>query len=130
ERSVTLRDEAERLAERIDQAFWCEEIGSYALALDGNKEPCRVRTSNAGQVLYSGIARSERTERVVSSLMGSDSFSGWGIRTVSAEEHRYNPMSYHNGSVWPLDNALILLGFSRYQAKTPAYPIFLARVDA
>ena len=130
ERSRTLMDEAERLAERFDQAFWCEEIGTYALALDGNKEPCRVRTSNAGQVLYSGIARSERTERVVSSLMGSDSFSGWGIRTVSAEERRYNPMSYHNGSVWPHDNALIALGFARYHAKTAVNRIFRALFDA
>ena len=130
ERSRTLIDEAERLAECFDQAFWCEEIGTYALALDGNKEPCRVRTSNAGQVLYSGIARPERTERVVSSLMGSDSFSGWGIRTVSAEERRYNPMSYHNGSVWPHDNALIALGFARYHAKTAVNRIFRALFDA
>jgi glycogen debranching enzyme len=130
ERALKLTEEAEQLAKRFDQAFWCEEISTYALALDGNKEPCRVRTSNAGQVLYSGIARPERAERVVSGLMGSDSFSGWGIRTVSTDERRYNPMSYHNGSVWPHDNALIALGFSRYHAKGSVNRIFRSLFDA
>jgi glycogen debranching enzyme len=130
QRSRELTDEAERLAERFDEAFWCEEIGTYALALDCNKEPCRVRTSNAGQVLYSGIARPERAERVVSALLGSDSFSGWGIRTVSTEERRYNPMSYHNGSVWPHDNALVALGFARYRAKDAVNRVFRSLFDA
>jgi glycogen debranching enzyme len=130
ERARQLSEQADRLAKRFDEAFWCEELGTYALALDGNKEPCRVRTSNAGQVLFSGIARPESAEPIVSCLMGSDCFSGWGIRTVSAAESRYNPMSYHNGSVWPHDNALIALGFSRYRAKAAVNRIFRSLFDA
>jgi glycogen debranching enzyme len=130
ERARTLTEQADRLAKRFDEAFWCEELGTYALALDGNKEPCRVRTSNAGQALFSGIAPPERAEPIVSCLMGSDCFSGWGIRTVAAAESRYNPMSYHNGSVWPHDNALIALGFSRYHAKAAVNRIFRGLFDA
>jgi glycogen debranching enzyme len=130
ERARQLSEQADRLAKRFDEAFWCEELGTYALALDGNKEPCRVRTSNAGQVLFSGIARPESAEPIVSCLMGSDCFSGWGIRRVSAAESRYNPMSYHNGSVWPHDNALIALGFSRYRAKAAVNRIFRSLFDA
>ena len=81
--------------------------GTYALALDGEKQPCRVRTSNAGHCLFTGIAEPERAARVAATLLRRSSFSGWGIRTVADGEARYNPMSYHNGSVWPHDNALI-----------------------
>ncbi len=113
-----------RLAERFEAAFWCPEIESYALALDGNKEPCRVRASNAGQVLFSGIANSERAARVAATLLQPSFFSGWGIRTVARGEARYNPMSYHNGSVWPHDNALIALGLSRYGHQRAVETLF------
>ena len=93
------------------------ELQSYALALDGAKEPCRVRTSNAGQVLFTGIARPDRAKLVADELLRPRFFSGWGIRTVARGEARYNPMSYHNGSVWPHDNSLIALGFARYGFK-------------
>jgi len=106
--------EASRLAERFEAAFWCPEIETYALALDGAKQPCRVRTSNAGQVLYAGIADPERAATVARGLMETRFNSGWGIRTVAKGEARYNPMSYHNGSIWPHDNSLIGLGFARY----------------
>ena len=106
-----------KLAEQFEAAFWCEDIGTYALALDGQKRPCRVRTSNAGQVLFSGIAAPEHAEAVMRDLMRPSFFSGWGIRTVAREERRYNPMSYHNGSVWPHDNSLIAAGFARYGHK-------------
>jgi glycogen debranching enzyme len=106
--------EADQLAARFEAAFWCPEINTYALALDGAKKPCRVRTSNAGQVLFSGIAAPDRAVLVAQGLMEPIFFSGWGIRTVAQGEARYNPMSYHNGSVWPHDNALIALGFARY----------------
>jgi glycogen debranching enzyme len=106
--------QATRLAERFEQAFWCPEIGTYALALDGAKEPCVVRTSNAGQALFTGIAREDRARMVAGELLSPRFFSGWGIRTVAHGEARYNPMSYHNGSIWPHDNALIALGFARY----------------
>jgi glycogen debranching enzyme len=109
-----LETEAARLAERFEAAFWCPEIETYALALDGDKEPCRVRTSNAGQVLYAGIAGPERAAKVARGLMETRFNSGWGIRTVAKGEARYNPMSYHNGSIWPHDNSLIALGFARY----------------
>jgi glycogen debranching enzyme len=110
----SLEKQAEILRERFEAAFWCDDLGTYALALDGHKQPCRVRTSNAGQALLSGIAAPERAAQVADLLLDRESFSGWGIRTVAAPEIRYNPMSYHNGSVWPHDNAMIALGFARY----------------
>jgi glycogen debranching enzyme len=110
-----LRHRAQQLRAAFEERFWCEPEGTYALALDGHKQPCRVRTSNAGQCLFGGIASPERARRVADSLMGNDMFSGWGIRTLSAVESRYNPMSYHNGSIWPHDNGLITAGFSRYR---------------
>ena len=116
--------EADRLAERFDAAFWCADIQTYALALDGDKMPCRVRTSNAGQVLFSGIADAERAQRVAKGLLLPNFFSGWGIRTVAQGEARYNPMSYHNGSIWPHDNALIALGLARYGQKRLVEMVF------
>jgi glycogen debranching enzyme len=114
-RGDQLRHRAQQLRAAFEDHFWCEEESTYALALDGHKRPCRVRTSNAGQCLFGGIASPERARRVADSLMASDMFSGWGIRTLSAVESRYNPMSYHNGSIWPHDNGLITAGFSRYR---------------
>lgn len=105
---------AEALRARIEDAFWCEDIGTYALALDGSKHPCRVRSSNAGHLLLTGVPSPHRAACLASELMDSSFFSGWGIRTIASGEVRYNPMSYHNGSVWPHDNALIALGLSRY----------------
>ena len=126
----TLDAEATRLAERFEAAFWCEDIGTYALALDGQKRPCRVRTSNAGQVLFSGIAAPERAEAVMSDLMRPSFFTGWGMRTVAREERRYNPMSYHDGSVWPHDNSLIAAGFARYGFKDAIDRVFKGLFDA
>ena len=119
-----LDTEARRLAERFEAAFWCPEIETYALALDGDKKPCRVRTSNAGQVLFTGIASSDRAMRVAEGLLKPRFFSGWGIRTVAKGESRYNPMSYHNGSIWPHDNALIALGLARYERKRSVGMLF------
>jgi glycogen debranching enzyme len=130
ELAETLDAQAAVLAQRFDEAFWCDEIGTYALALDGDKRQCRVRTSNAGQVLLSGIAPKERAEAVAASLMLRPSFTGWGIRTVTRGEARYNPMSYHNGSVWPHDNALIALGFARYGLRDPIRRIFKGLFEA
>ena len=118
-RARELDIQADELAERFHTRFWCAELGMYALALDGAKNPCRVRTSNAGQVLFTGIARPECAAEVADSLLRPQFFSGWGIRTVAKDEARYNPMSYHNGSIWPHDNALIALGFARYGLKRP-----------
>jgi len=106
---------AERLAAQFDAAFWCEDLGTYALALDGRKRPCRVRTSNPAHCLVTGIVPShERARRLIATLMDDTSFAGWGLRTVAATEVRYNPMSYHNGSIWPHDNAMAALGMARY----------------
>jgi glycogen debranching enzyme len=125
-----LEAEAQRLAEHFEQAFWCDELGTYALALDGAKQPCKVRTSNAGQLLFTGIARTERARMVASDLMSQKFFSGWGIRTVARGEARYNPMSYHDGSIWPHDNALIALGFARYGLKHSVEHLFKGLFDA
>jgi glycogen debranching enzyme len=130
DRALALEAEARDLGERFERAFWCPEIEMYALALDGAKEPCRVRTSNAGQVLLSGIAQPDRAEMVTRALMSPDFFSGWGIRTVSRREARFNPMSYHNGSIWPHDNALIALGFARYGGKPAIARLFKGMFDA
>jgi glycogen debranching enzyme len=113
-RVATLRHQADQLRQRFEDSFWCESEGTYALALDGQKQPCRVRTSNAGHCLFGGIADAERARRVAEQLVGADMFSGWGIRTVSKLESRYNPMSYHDGSIWPHDNGILAAGFSRY----------------
>jgi glycogen debranching enzyme len=128
--AAQLRVEAERLAERFDASFWCPELGTYALALDGNKEPCRVRSSNAGQVLFTGIAEHKRAVAVAEGLLQPQFFTGWGIRTIANTEARYNPMSYHNGSIWPHDNALIALGLARYGRKHLLDRVFKGLFDA
>jgi glycogen debranching enzyme len=124
------RTDAEKLHVRFEAAFWCEELGTYALALDGRKRPCRVRSSNAGHVLLAGLARRERAVRVAELLTSPASFSDWGIRTIAASELAYNPMSYHNGSVWPHDNALIALGFARYGFGAPVQAMFSGMFEA
>jgi len=123
ERAATLRHE---FAER----FWCEDLSTYALALDGRKQPCRVRSSNAGHCLYTGIATEEHARRVAATLTSEPSFSGWGIRTIAATEARYNPMSYHNGSIWPHDGALIAAGFARYGLRDEAAKVLQGLFDA
>jgi len=130
DRAKQLETEARQLAERFEQAFWCDDLGTYALALDGDKKPCRVRTSNAGQLLFSGMIRPDRARLVAADLMRPDFFTGWGIRTVARGEARYNPMSYHDGSIWPHDNALIALGFARYGLKHSVAHVFKALFDA
>jgi glycogen debranching enzyme len=125
-----LAAEAKLLAERFEEAFWCDELGTYALALDGAKQPCKVRTSNAGQLLFSGIVREDRARMVAADLMRPHFFTGWGIRTVARGEARYNPMSYHDGSIWPHDNALIALGLARYGLKHSVEHVFKGLFDA
>jgi glycogen debranching enzyme len=105
------------LQEHFNDAFWCEELSTYAIALDRDKRPCKIKSSNAGHCLFSGIATDEYARRVAQTLLSESSFSGWGIRTLDASEVRYNPMAYHNGSVWPHDNSLIAAGFARYGLK-------------
>jgi glycogen debranching enzyme len=125
-----LETDATRLAERFEEAFWCPELQTYGLALDGAKRPCRVRTSNAGQLLFTGMVRPDRAAAVAEGLLQPRFFSGWGIRTVAKGEARYNPMSYHDGSVWPHDNALIALGLARYGHKEAVAHLFKGLFDA
>jgi glycogen debranching enzyme len=128
--SEELLRQARDLRERFERAFWCPELGTYALALDGEKRACRVKTSNAGHCLFAGIASTEHAGRVTRMLLGMSFFSGWGVRTVSDQEARYNPMSYHNGSIWPHDNALIAAGLACYGHKEGAVRILTALFDA
>jgi glycogen debranching enzyme len=121
---------ASTLRENFDRAFWCEDLSTYALALDAKKQPCRVSTSNAGHCLFSGIAFPERASRVAKTLLSTEMFSGWGIRTLATTEERYNPMSYHNGSVWPHDNAIAAAGLARYGYKREASRILAGLFDA
>ncbi|HKQ62729.1 MAG TPA: amylo-alpha-1,6-glucosidase [Candidatus Polarisedimenticolaceae bacterium] len=114
QRAEALARKGEQLRTRFDRAFWCDPLSSYALALDGDKRPCSVRASNAGQCLFTGIATPERASRLARSLLSPELFSGWGVRTLAASAARYNPMSYHNGTIWPHDNALIAYGLARY----------------
>ena len=118
-RGRRLHREAEQLHDAFERAFWCADLGTYALALDGHKRPCRVVSSNAAQCLLSGIAVPDRARQVADTVMRPDMFSGWGVRTVREGESRYNPMAYHNGSIWPHDTALVALGLARYGLKQP-----------
>jgi glycogen debranching enzyme len=126
----SLNAEANKLQASVDEHFWCEAIGTYALALDGKKRPCQVRTSNAGHLLYFGVASQDKAGRVARGLMGPDFFSGWGVRTVAVGESRYNPMSYHNGTVWPHDCSIVAAGLSRYGRKEWAGRILTGMFDA
>ncbi|RJF99791.1 amylo-alpha-1,6-glucosidase [Noviherbaspirillum saxi] len=124
-----LQKAAQLLKKNFNEAFWCEAIGTYALALDGKKRQCAVRSSNAGHVLWSGIADPVLAERVAQQLVSEEFFCGWGIRTLSSKEVRYNPMAYHNGSIWPHDNALIAAGMARYGFTAHAMKVFSGLFD-
>ena len=130
DRAQQLNAEAKRLAERFDEVFWLPELNTYALALDGQKEPCRVRSSNVGHLLFSGIVPPEKGALIASELLRPRFFSGWGIRTIANDEARYNPMSYHNGSIWPHDNSLIALGMARYGAHDAVESVFKGLTEA
>jgi glycogen debranching enzyme len=119
-----LETQAERLRQAFEARFWCEPLGTYALALDGDGQRCQVRASNAGHLLMTGIAGAERGRRVAAGLMGPDFFTGWGIRTLAATELRYNPLAYHNGTVWPHDNAMIALGMARIGLRAETARLF------
>ena len=130
ERAAALRSQADALREIFEAQFWCPDLATYALALDGDKRPCRVRASTAGQCLFTGIAHPDRAQQVAAGLFKPDCFSGWGIRTIAASAVRYNPMGYHVGAVWPHDNALIALGLSRYGWNDLAADLLVALFGA
>ena len=118
--SKSFSEKAAELREAIDRFYWLEDIGTYALALDGGDRPLRVRASNAGHLLWSGAAKDERVETLAESLATGPLWSGWGIRTLADCEIRFNPLSYHLGSVWPHDNAIVAEGLQRYGQKREA----------
>jgi glycogen debranching enzyme len=114
QRASMLRNKAADLKARFEQRFWCGDIGYYAFMLDPGKQPVRTVASNAGHLLWSGIASREHAARVVKRLFEPDMWSGWGVRTLSSRNPAYNPFSYQLGSVWPHDNGIIALGAKRY----------------
>ena len=130
EHASSLREQAFRLRQRIADAFWLPDAGMFALALDGDKRPLPTFTTNAGHLLWSRAATREHAAAVTERLLASDMFSGWGIRTVSGTHPVFNPMSYHNGSVWPHDNALVVMGMAHYGMGHRALPVLDALHDA
>jgi glycogen debranching enzyme len=130
ERASRLAAAASDLRQRFQDAFWCDELGLYAMALDGHKQPCRVASSNTGHALWAGIASPEHAARMAQRLFDEDMFSGWGLRTIGSGQSRYNPMSYHNGSIWPHDNALVFAGLARYGHTEKAMGLLDAMFDA
>ena len=123
--------DARRLRELFDEAFWCEERGGYyALALDGDKRKVDALASNIGHLLWSGIVPAERVDAVVDQLMGGELWSGWGVRTMSSGDAGYNPLTYHDGTVWPHDNSLIAWGLARANRWDEAHRIIRRIIDA
>ena len=125
-----LADEAARLRRRVIEAFWLEDLGTFALALDGEKRAMATVTSNAGHLLWSRLPDADRARRVATTLLAPDMYCGWGIRTLSSRHAVFNPMSYHDGSVWPHDNALIVMGMSHYGLGANSLPIVVATTEA
>jgi glycogen debranching enzyme len=128
--AARLNQRAAMLRARFSRDFWLEHERTVALALDGDKRPCRVMSSNAGHCLACGLLNHEQSELLADRLMDEDMFTGWGVRTLSSRERRYNPMSYHNGSVWPHDNALIAVGLARAKRRQDAIRILGGLVEA
>jgi glycogen debranching enzyme len=120
ERAQTLRAKAQALFERFNEAFWDDELGFYAYALDGEKKKVLTVASNAGHCLWSGIVPPERAQKVVERLTAPDMWTGWGIRTLSTNNPAFNPYDYQTGSVWPHDNAIIAMGFKFYGFRSQA----------
>jgi glycogen debranching enzyme len=125
-----LERDAARLRAAFDRDFWLPEQGFYALALDGDKKPVPTLTSNIGHLLWSGIVLDERVESVVAHLAGDAMFSGWGVRTLADGQPVYNPIEYHNGTVWPHDTALVAAGLARYGRRHDANRLVVALMDA
>lgn len=130
EHAEQLLQQAEALKKKFNQTFWCEELSTYAMALDGNMQLCKVKSSNVGHLLYSGIVDKKYAHRVAETLLSETSFSGWGIRTLDKSEVKFNPMSYHNGSIWPHDNAIAAMGLAQYGFNAQAIQILSGLFDA
>lgn len=129
DKSNDLYTQAEELKEKFIKAFWSESKKTFVIALDGKKRPVEISSSNAGHCLFSGIAPKDHASKIAKTLLDDKMFSGWGVRTVAIDEARYNPMSYHNGSIWPHDNAMIAYGLSLYGYKEEVHKILEALFD-
>ncbi|HEY0899267.1 MAG TPA: amylo-alpha-1,6-glucosidase [Sphingobacteriaceae bacterium] len=130
QRAEELLNQAQTLKKKFNEQFWDEELQYFVLALDGNKKPCKVISSNPGHCLFTGIVDHDKAAKLAEGLLSPKMFSGWGIRTLASGELRYNPMSYHNGSVWPHDNALIAYGLSIYGFQEKVFEIMKSIFDA
>lgn len=128
-RAQQLLSQALELRKRINRDFWVDD-GYYAMALDAEKRPARVVSSNAGQLLWCGVPTEEKAKRLVKRITQNDMFSGWGIRTLASSAPRYNPLGYHLGTIWPHDNALIMAGMKRYGAATELNELATGLTDA
>ncbi|MBV8891557.1 MAG: amylo-alpha-1,6-glucosidase, partial [Acidobacteria bacterium] len=128
--ATRLRQEAAQLKSAFNREFWLEDKNYYAIALQKDARPAAVISSNPGQALWTGIIDDGRTEAVVDHLTAEDMFSGWGIRTLSHQERRYNPIGYHLGTVWPHDNSIIAAGLHRYGFGKQALRVFEGIVSA
>jgi glycogen debranching enzyme len=118
--AAAYEEQANAVREKVEAYFWSDRLSNYVLALDGDKRPCEVQASNAGHLLFCRLSSAERAARVADTLMGPAFYSGWGIRTIAAGEARYDACSYHDGSIWPHDNALIGMGFGAYGMRDKA----------
>ena len=121
---------AQRLSRKLDEAFWMEKAGTYAIALDGQKRPVQSVTSNPGHLLFSRVLSEQRARRLARTLMAPESWSGWGIRTLARGQNAVNPLSYHNGTIWPHDNSIIAMGFSNYGLQKLAAQVLAGQFDA
>ncbi|MBA2874280.1 amylo-alpha-1,6-glucosidase [Thermaerobacillus caldiproteolyticus] len=130
ERAAELRHQAKELKEKFDKAFWMEDVQFYAIALDGEKQQVGTITSNPGHVLFADMLDKDRCNAVIDMLLSAKMFSGYGIRTMAEGEAGYNPMSYHDGSVWPHDNSLILLGLSKVGKQDAALVVMNGLIEA
>lgn len=128
--AARMRLHAENLSAKIDEKFWDDDLKSFCIGLDGNKERIRVVSSNAGHVLFAGAAADERTRQLAETLRTPALLTGWGLRTIAAGAARYNPMGYHTGSIWPHDNSLIAAGLARYGYTRDASRITTALFNA
>ncbi len=128
--AAELRNQAALLKSRFNAAFWSRSISSFAIALDGDQQPCEVRNSNAGHLLMSGIVDQSHAASVAQTLTDEQAFNGWGIRTISSGEARFNPMSYHNGSIWPHDTAICAAGLARYGFRDECERVMAGMFDA
>jgi glycogen debranching enzyme len=125
-----LERDAADLKARFNSDFWVAEGDFFALALDGDKHQVRTLTSNMGQLLWSGIVDESKVDAVVDHIMGDRLFSGWGVRTLATGQAAFNPLSYHDGTVWPHDNGLIAAGLARYRRREEAGRIAIAMFEA